>query len=313
MLRIIGIIIFAVVFSSCTNKADSILAVFKATEEGLIQSNSVISNSSNVIYKELNTKLTEPVSAGQASVWQPKAILIKGKSAGIIRYLDSLIVELKKEAGLKLENMKEVYREDDLDAVSRFFINKNTGDELYKKLKNHKQDMLTIDPELNKQFGANAIIITRKFELAGKNSKEFTETFFNHVPVITALAMIRKLENNVRVLENKFVEFCYQKIGSIDGDAFFDKVGVIIAQSTTTIKAGDKIEITAGIGTFSMAGNPKITIHGKLIQMENAVASYKFKTPLKAGKYFVPVKIEYTDLKGMINVKMDKLKYTVLE
>ena len=97
----------------------------------------------------------------------------------------------------------------------------------------------------------------------------------------------------------------------IDGDAFFDKVGIIIAQSATIIKAGDKIEITAGIGTFSMAGNPKITIHGKLIQMENAVASYKFKTPLKAGKYFVPVKIEYTDLKGMINVKMDKLKYTV--
>ena len=49
MLRIIGIITFTVIFSSCTNKADSVLAVFKATEEGLIQSNSVISNSSNVV------------------------------------------------------------------------------------------------------------------------------------------------------------------------------------------------------------------------------------------------------------------------
>ena len=115
MLRIIGIITFTVIFSSCTNKADSVLAVFKATEEGLIQSNSVISNSSNVIYHALDEKLLKPESNRQASIWQPKAILIKEKSAVIIKYLDSLIVALKKEAGLKLENMKEVYREDDLE------------------------------------------------------------------------------------------------------------------------------------------------------------------------------------------------------
>lgn len=62
-----------------------------------------------------------------------------------------------------------------------------------------------------------------------------------------------------------------------------------------------------------MATNPKITIDGKLIQLENAVAFYKFKTPLKVGKYFVPVKIEYTDYKGIKNVKIEKVEYTVAE
>ncbi|MGF2413712.1 MAG: hypothetical protein ACQUYJ_15375, partial [Ferruginibacter sp.] len=121
MIRIVVMIALTFSLSSCSNKSDSILAVFKATDEGLIQSNSVISNSNTIIYHALDEKILKPQSAHQASVWQPKAILIKEKSAAIIRYLDSLIVVLKKVANLRLENMREVYNEEDVDAASRLF------------------------------------------------------------------------------------------------------------------------------------------------------------------------------------------------
>ena len=147
MQRVIAVIAFTIIFSSCSNKPDSILAVFKATEEGLLQSNYIILNSSAGIYKALESKLTRPESAQQAAVWQPKAILIKEKTIAITNYLNSLVFELKKEAGLKLQNEREVYREDDLDAVSRLFINKNTGEELYKKLQQYRKDILAVDPE----------------------------------------------------------------------------------------------------------------------------------------------------------------------
>ncbi len=313
MVRIIAVVAFAFLFSSCSNKSDSLLAVLKATEEGFLNSNSVVSNSSTVIYHALDEKLLKPESAQQASVWQPKAMLIKENSAGIIRYLDSLIVELKKEAGLRLENMIEVYREDDLEAVSSFFLNKNTGDELYDRLQKYKSDILAVDPELKKEFGDNSIIITYRFEQERKSQKDFTKTFFDDVPAIAAVAILRELENNVRVLENQFVTYCFNKIGSTDGDGSFDKFGVIIGQSSNIVKAGDKIEITAGIGSFSVRANPKITIDGKEIQMENAVASYKFKTPLKAGKYSIPVKIEYTDVDGSKKIQTNKVEYNVAE
>jgi GldM N-terminal domain len=312
MLRSIIVVSFAFIFSSCSHKSDSTLAVFKATEEGFIQSNSVVSNSSFVIYKELDSKLTKPESARQASVWQPKAMLIKEKSAGIIRYLDSLIVELKKEAGLKLVNMREVYREDDLDAVSRLFISKNTGEELFEKLQNYKLDVLAVDPELNKQFGSNSIIISRCFELEGEKQKDFTKTFFDRIPVITALAMIRKLENNIRVLENEFITYCNHKVAGYTEAYTF--ISTLIGQSCKYVKAGDNIEIQAGIGAYSLTSNPKVTIMGEDIDCkENGFASYKFKTPNKAGKYSVPVKIEYTDYDGTKKVILQKVEYTVAE
>jgi GldM N-terminal domain len=312
MLRFIVVIIFAGVFSSCSNKSDSILAAFKATEEGLIKSNSAISNSSTVIYHALNKKLSEPESARQASVWQPKALLIKEKSGEIIKYLDSLIIELKKEAGIKLENGRETFREDNLDAVSRLFINKNAGGELYEKLQNYRMDVLAVDPELNKQFFKNSIIITNEFEQAKNIKKDFNKTFFDHVPVITALAMLRKFENNVRVMENQFVTYCNHKVGGYTEE--FTRFGILIGQSSNYVKAGGNIEIQAGVGEYSLAAKPKITIMGKEIDSkEKGYALYKFKTPLKAGKYIVPIIIEYIDESGIKQQLKNKIEYTVIE
>jgi hypothetical protein len=315
MLRIIVVLTFIAIFSSCSKKSNSILTVFKATEDGLIKSNETIASSSNVIYHALEEKLSKPESAQQASVWQPRAMLIKEKSAIIISYIETITKELKEEAGLKTKNGKEIFQEDNLDAVNRLFINKNKGEELYKKLQQFKQDILAVDPELNKQFSDNLIIITSEFEQIESKKKDFSKTFFEDVPVITALAMLRKFENNVRVLENKFVEYCYNKIGSTDGEGFFTKINSMISQSTNIIKAGDQMQIQAGVGAFSVSSKPVITINGKVFKPDynDVTALYKFKTPLKAGKYSVPVKIEYTGYDGTKHVITQKVAYTVIE
>ena len=282
------------------------------TEEGLVRSNSIISNSSVGIYKALESKLTRSESALQAAVWQPKAILVKEKNIAITNYLNSLVIELKKEAGLKLQNEREVYREDDLDAVSRLFINKNKGEELYKKLQEYRKDILDIDPELAKKFSSNSIIITNRFEQIESTKKDFTKTFFDKVPVITALAMLRKLENNVNVLENEFVTYCNNKVGGYTED--FTIVSSLIGQSSNYLKAGDNLEIHAGIGAYSLTLKPKISIMGKDVDCnENGFALYKFKTALKAGKYTVPVKIEYTAVDGIRKVITNDVLYTVME
>lgn len=315
MVRITAVIILAFFFSSCSNKSQNDLAVFKATEEGFLYSNAAISNSTDVIYRALHEKLLQPETAMQASKWQPKAMLIKEKSAETFKYLDSLITELKKEADIRLmmEEMREVYDEDDMEAVSKLFVKKNAGDKLFEKLQKYKMDMLAVDPEMNELFRDNTIIVTREFEQSGAKQKDFTTTFFDGVPAIAAVAMLRRFENNVRVLENKFVTFCFNKIGSLDGYGFFTKIGVLIGQSTNIIKAGDQMIIQAGMGEYSIASNPKITINNKKIQVENGVALYKFKTSIKAGKYFVPVRIEYIDVDGTKKEFMEKVEYTVVE
>jgi uncharacterized protein YlzI (FlbEa/FlbD family) len=315
MQRYIYLFAVALLLSSCSNKSQSILTAFKATEEGLIQSNETIASSSNLIYHVLDDRLSNPRTTAHAQIWQPKAMIVKEKSAEIINYIETLTKELKEEAGLKIKNGKEVFQEDNLDAVSRLFINKNKAEELHKKLQQYKKDILAVDPELYSQFGKNSIIITREFELDENIHKDFTKFFFDDVPVITALAMLRKFENNVRVLENEFVTYCYNRIGSTDGEGFFTKFSTIISQSANIIKAGDQLQIFAGVGAFSVVNNPVITINENVFKPDykDAMALYKFKTPLKAGKYSIPVKIDYIEADGTKKTITNNVTYTVVE
>jgi hypothetical protein len=75
------------------------------------------------------------------------------------------------------------------------------------------------------------------------------------------------------------------------------------------------MQIQAGVGAFTVMNKPEITIDNKKIQIDDSrgVALYKFKSPLKTGKYTVPVKIEYTDVDGTKKTVMGKVEYTVME
>ncbi|MGF2414749.1 MAG: hypothetical protein ACQUYJ_20595, partial [Ferruginibacter sp.] len=175
-------------------------------------------------------------------------------------------------------------------------------------------DILAVDPELNKVFGSNSIIISREFEQSGAKQKDFTKTFFDGVQAVAAVAMLRKLENNVRVLENKFVTFCFNKIGSTDGEGFYTRIEPILALSSSYVKAGDKIEMYAGIGSFSLATKPVVYIGGKVIKPnDNGVVVYKFRALGKVGKNNLPVKIEFTLPNGKREFLDMKAEYTVAE
>ncbi len=84
--------------------------------------------------------------------------------------------------------------------------------------------------------------------------------------------------------------------------------------NSSCVKAGDIIEINAGVGSFSVQSQPKFTIDGKLISVnENGIMVYKFKTPLIAGKYNKPIKMEYTKPDGTRELMTKNIEYTVID
>jgi len=81
-----------------------------------------ITKSTRDIYNALDEKLKKPETAEKAHVWQPSAMVIKERSEGMVDYIEALIKKLKDNTTLKSENGKVVFNEDNIDAVSRLFI-----------------------------------------------------------------------------------------------------------------------------------------------------------------------------------------------
>jgi hypothetical protein len=314
MQRFIAVIISLTIFSSCSNKSQSDLTVFKATAEGLQKSNELIGVSSILIYHILDNKISDPHTAEQAKIWQPKAIRVKEISLDMSNYIEKLIKQLKEEGSAKTEDGKTEIKEDDIDAAARFFENKGRGIELYEKLKKYKQDMFSIDPYLYEVFRNKSIVFTQEFESDSSQQNKFTSTYFEHTPLIAAIAMLEKFENNVKIMEHQFVEFCVNRTSSLDGDVFYEPISSIVSLSSSCVKAGEKIQITAGIGVFSSAARPVITIDNKTIEAnEEGIVTYSFNTSGKKGKNIIPVKIVFFGPDGLNRLFTKDIEYTVVE
>jgi len=194
------------------------------------------------------------------------------------------------------------------------FESHGKGKELLEILLKYKVALLAVNPEVKSQFEHATNIFSNEFTFGATDTVAFNKTFFSSIPVIAANVILSKFVNNVKVCENETITYCYNKIGFLDGPSMYDKFAAIIGQSSNYIQAGDELIITAGVGSFSTASQPKITINGKEITVnEDAVAVHKLKTSQKAGKYFVPVKIEYTKPDGTKEAKTFNIEYTVIE
>ena len=303
---------FIIFFSSCSDKSKSDLNVFRATEEGLQLSNTAISHSNEVIYHSLEEQLEDSKNWDRTIVWQPKALQIKTLSDSIINYIRGLKEELKNEAGPANPEDNGSSQEGNLTVTNHVFESHGRGKELFEKLLKYQQQVLSVDSGLNEFFRNKIIIFTENFDYSRNNTAAFIKNYFNKIPLIAAYAMLSKFENNVKVIENTLITFCESKTRFIDEG--YTVFSAIVGQSSNYVKAGDNIEITAGVGAFSVASKPKITIDGKDIQLnKEGVVIYKFKTPVKAGKYFKAVKMEYTKPDGTKESMTKNIEYTVIE
>lgn len=290
-------------FSSCSSDSRSELAVFRTTEKSMQQSNQAISSSNQDMSRILYNRLTDPRTSVQSRVWQPKATKISELASSTIKYIETLKTQLIVT--------DKALQDDNSEAVTQFFIQKNKGNELYTKLNEFLSKILSVDERFNTEFENHKRNIYNYLD-SGKNAAEnFSKMFFRDVSAEGAFTILEKFKNDILNTENQIVSYCYYKTFPIDHS--YHLFRAIVGQSSNYVKAGDNIELTAGIGAFSVDAKTKVTIDRKDIELNpDGVAIYKFKTPIKAGKYSKAIKIEYTKPDSTKEIKTINIEYTVI-
>ena len=72
------------------------------------------------------------------------------------------------------------------------------------------------------------------------------------------------------------VDYCYKQIGSVK--VVYNQFEAFAGTNATYLMPGDELEVQAGIGAFSAAAKPVITIGGALQPLNaDGVADYKTK------------------------------------
>jgi hypothetical protein len=248
--------------------------VFKIFDNGFTASYKLINHQSEIVLDALQNKKLEQATAMKAAIWYDKASAIKQSSNAMMRYLEKM----------KSSEQKQ----------------KSKAHEAYDSLNRFKQFVLSLDPYLFSEF--NTLIIADSLV---EKDEEVLQGF-------AAEPMLAYIQNNVAMATNMLIRFCNEQVSSSFDR--YDVYSAIIAQNSSYLKPGDQIEITAGIGAFSRAASPSISVAGINMTIgEDAAVHYKSSAPNQIGKHTIPVKIEFRDQDGRPQTIIKDVEFTVVK
>lgn len=307
--KMINMMYLVLIAMLALNVSAEILNAFKTVNSSLENTNTTVDKSTETIMASLKEKLADPSTVERAQIWHPKADSIRKMSALLYTFIGSLKDQIMREAGYAPEKGKYDFKEDNLDIATRIMVEKESGRELYKKLLEYKSKILAVDPAISKEFKNNLPIDLSMPETQSKGTKTWEAAYFRMVPTVAALTILSKFQNDIKTTENRVIAFCHNKVGEVA--LRFDTYAGIVGQSSNYLMPGQELEITAGVGAFSKAAQPVITIGGANVPIgEDGAARWK-TTVSTVGTHTLTVNITYTDQDGKKQTITKPVEYTV--
>lgn len=294
------------------NVSSEIINAFRVVNESIQKTNGVISGKNELTYRSLEDKEKDAKTAEQAKEWRPLALQAKALSDEIYNYIEGVKKNLKVEAELKVKDGKESFKEDNLEASTRYLVEKGEGKTLLQKLTEFRDKLLAIHPEIKSTF-ANTLPINLGIPAAPQEGslavRDWSSAYFRMTPTIAAITMLSKFQNDVKNSEAMVVDFCHSKVGQVQ--LIYDQFAAFAGTNSTYLMPGQPFELTAGIGSFSAAAKPSIYVNGSNIPVgPDGTAMYK-ETAGGSGTRNITVKIEYTKPNGEKGVVEKQVSYTV--
>lgn len=294
------------------NVSSEILNAFKTVDESIRTANAVVDEKNKTTYESFEAKLKKAETAEKAGIWYPKAQQAQKLSAEMSKYIDDLKTELKKESkGENIGTPEEKFSIDNLDASTRMLVEGPKGDELLKKLTDFRNQMLAIVPEQKASFEKSLPLDLSipKSQTGSTVQNDWKSAYFRMTPTIAALTILSKFQNDVKNSEAQIVDFCHKEIGEVE--VVFDEFQAFAGTNSTYLMPGQELEITAGVGAFSKAAKPSVSINGAPVAL-GAEGTAVYKTTVNgAGEKSVNVEVKFKKPDGTDAVLNKTIKYTV--
>jgi gliding motility-associated protein GldM len=304
------------------NVSAEILNAFKTVERSLSETNKTLAVSTRTVMGSFEDKLNDPKTHDKAAQWYPKAQTATSASKSLFDYIEGMKQQILKNAGFDPTKKKDglpdsTYKEDNQDVATHYMIEEGKGQELFNRLKAYREQMVSLGhsgagdsaKDLSKDISELVKQINLETPRTKAGAKDWQTAYFHMVPTVAAITILSKFQNDVRTTENRVVSLLHEQVGKVE--VRYDKFAAIVGQSTNYVMPGQEIEINAGVGAFSSAAAPTISINGT-----GAPLGPDGQAKLKVqggglGKHTVPVVISFKDQDGIMQTVRKDVEYTV--
>jgi len=193
MNRLLALIAFIFIFSSCADHSKNELDVYRCTEEGFEVSNEIILNNTNDVYETMKRNISDPLDNDIKKKWLEIALNIKTLSDDMVKHINRLQNGVVDEAGRNYQGKTISYNKDNTKAVERLFYKQEKGKALYFQLIKFKENLLGLDSSFIYTFKDRMNLFTEDFDTTKSSQTDFNDYFFKNIPAIGAMAVLEFL------------------------------------------------------------------------------------------------------------------------
>jgi len=299
--------------AACRRHPDPSLAQMTGIIKSLDHSNDFIYGQINNLERILQNRSDEPYTTERTKIWLPHFHAVKESSDEMHTYLNSLRSALRKQAHLVLDSTNASSQWGDKSAVYDLFEKAGGKKELSGKIAAYHKAILNA-------WNSDSMDIP---DVIKEDIKKDIPRMITHVPeslvdgfdpanttAATAYILLAQIENDM--LLTQFEMARYADIHTNIARDAYDKYSFLAGVNSNYLKAGQTLTIDAGIGAFSLACKPKVTINGVPIEVNTeGVAEYSTVVGNTPGKHTIPIRIEYTRPDGSTSSFKKDIKYEI--
>lgn len=230
------------------NVSKEVLDAFITVKNGISESNDVLNNSTNRIYDNLKKKSTDPKEGPVAKPWYDKATQVRKLADELYDEIETIKEDIIKQSGGLDEETKQIKSKDDIDTGTRILVEEKKGVALQKKINEYRSKFLALIDKPDERAKVETSLTLRAedpkgAEAKGEGVRDWAAATFHHVPVVGTVAILTKIQNDVKATENRMVEYMFNQIGATDFK--FDKLSAAVIAPKSYLGAGK--EYTAEI------------------------------------------------------------------
>ena len=295
------------------NVSSDVLDAFTQVEEGINRTNKYIEQRNFAIFNAIKGFAEEDPEKG--TELYEKALEVRKASSELYQYIDSIKYLIVLQADGEDADITNIQGRDDLEAAATVMLSptNNRGEHLRKRVEKYRYFLTEIITDSTKQENISQVLSTDPV-IRGGVKQPWEMSKFDNQPVVAAITMLAKLQNDIKYAEGEALSFILLGTNTaadiLTSNSVFNvnEVTAFVVPESRIVMKGGKYSAQIVAATIDPTLNPLVYVGGR---------------QLKDGLYeFTCNSIGTFDYSGYINVPRTdgttarlefKSSYTVIE
>ncbi len=323
--KMIGMMYLFLTAMLAINLSPEILKSFLKVDESLRMSAENFGKQNKIIYDQFDIQYSK--NAKKVDEWRQKAQEIKQSSQVMYDYIQKMKVAMAKKADKdKYTSPDSLHTLDNVEVPNNYLLDplakqkgeKTHGESLRDSITMYKEILLSrVEDRGLKEIIASTLATdppSGEDDGHGSNKisdgkKQWEDEMFAEKPLVATMAMLTKLQNDIRNTEAISINHLFEQIDA--NDIKVNKVSAFMNAKSTYIMKGGQFEASIGIAAMDTTKRPEVYINGQKVTLKHG----KYIIPANStGKFDLKGRIEYMNADGeMVPLALDDVTYEVFE